>query len=408
MSSKIHKKSYSSADSSSYDTISSRKLVALPVSKSVVIRTPFEGDDLLVRTGTIGDGSCFYHSVLHAYSKNYASKNSFQKVKEVKTLREELANKLSIKKWKKIGGGNVAKVAFLENLHNILKDFYAFVSKREKRVTNHMTEVVVDKLIDNNTKKFDIYNMISELIPLDTGFEQNILPKVSETPFDKIEKILVVETIRYLRRKEEIQRIDKKKSDYFTKMTFDMVNVIGEEAMNSAYIEYINNIKCLNMDVDSSMIEIISDMLDRDIYIIDSKNKLPYNNVSNKTIKRRTSIILLWVGDNHYEIIGRMIPGNIIEREFSANDPIINKLYTFLFKPDTIRYKYPELWKYLPSEYKHNNSGSSSSSSEGSEGSEGSDNSDDGEDAEDDVRSNASDGSDDGEDDVRSDTQQLP
>ena len=48
------------------------KLKILPVDKTVVFWSPIEGDDVLIRTGTIPDGSCFFHSLLHAYSKEYA------------------------------------------------------------------------------------------------------------------------------------------------------------------------------------------------------------------------------------------------------------------------------------------------------------------------------------------------
>ena len=47
-------------------------LQLLPVNKTVVFYSPVEGKDVLVRTGTIGEGSCFYHALLHAYSLEYA------------------------------------------------------------------------------------------------------------------------------------------------------------------------------------------------------------------------------------------------------------------------------------------------------------------------------------------------
>jgi len=37
------------------------KLKILPVNKTVVFNSPIEGDDVLVRTGTVSEGSSFFH-----------------------------------------------------------------------------------------------------------------------------------------------------------------------------------------------------------------------------------------------------------------------------------------------------------------------------------------------------------
>ena len=62
-------------------------LTILPVNKTVVFYSPIEGKDVLVRTGTVTEGSCFFHALLHAYSKNYVSMNNGGRVKFVKKLR---------------------------------------------------------------------------------------------------------------------------------------------------------------------------------------------------------------------------------------------------------------------------------------------------------------------------------
>ena len=62
-------------------------LPLIPVNKTVVFYSPIEGKNVLVRTGTIGDGSCFFHALLHSYSNDYRSmnqegrKNFCQKIK---------------------------------------------------------------------------------------------------------------------------------------------------------------------------------------------------------------------------------------------------------------------------------------------------------------------------------------
>ena len=56
----------------------------LSVNKTVVFRTLLQGDDKMVRTGTIGDGSCAFHAFLHAFSPEYVSNNSKNRAKIVK------------------------------------------------------------------------------------------------------------------------------------------------------------------------------------------------------------------------------------------------------------------------------------------------------------------------------------
>ena len=94
----------------------------LPVNKSVVFNSPLEGDDVLVRTGTIAEGSCFLHSLLHAYSKEYISLNIKGRMEFVRRFRASLASKIDREDWEKMGGGIIAKVPFQENVLIIFEE----------------------------------------------------------------------------------------------------------------------------------------------------------------------------------------------------------------------------------------------------------------------------------------------
>jgi hypothetical protein len=57
----------------------------LSVNKTVVFTSPLEdSDEVLVRTGTISQGSSFFHAVLHAYSKEYINMNKTERMNYVK------------------------------------------------------------------------------------------------------------------------------------------------------------------------------------------------------------------------------------------------------------------------------------------------------------------------------------
>ena len=68
------------------------------------------------------------------------------------------------------------------------------------------------------------------------------------------------------------------------------------------------------------------------------------------------SIVILWVSRNHYEILGRLLPNNVIQREFKPDDPFIKKMYTFLVHPEQITNNYPELEPFIPKDYRLNRS----------------------------------------------------
>lgn len=76
------------------------RLSILPVNKTVVFYSPIEGRDVLVRTGTIGEGSCLFHSILHSYSKEYILLDKKGRIKLVSKLRKNLSEKLDKKDGK--------------------------------------------------------------------------------------------------------------------------------------------------------------------------------------------------------------------------------------------------------------------------------------------------------------------
>ena len=71
----------------------------LPVNKTVVFYSPLEGKDVLVRTGTISEGSCFFHAILHSYSNNYVTMNIEGRMKFVKRLRQSISQKVDKLNW---------------------------------------------------------------------------------------------------------------------------------------------------------------------------------------------------------------------------------------------------------------------------------------------------------------------
>ena len=86
----------------------------LPVNKNTIFATSIS-DETLIRTGTIGDGSCAYHSMLHAFSKDYTKMDIDNRQKFVKKIRSNISNEITKEKWLEINNGILANLLFQQN-----------------------------------------------------------------------------------------------------------------------------------------------------------------------------------------------------------------------------------------------------------------------------------------------------
>ena len=183
------------------------ELDILPPNKTVVFYSPIEEDkDVLVRTGTIAEGSCFYHSLLHAYSNDYVSMNIGGRKKFVQRLRASLARKVDKQRWESLSQGLIAKIPFQELVNSTLSDFYKFIKKSEKGRKGNTRAVrqVIRNVIKNVEKDINIYKLITDMIPFKEGFEQTILPntyeKCNESGLEECKQTLIQYSVKYYKK----------------------------------------------------------------------------------------------------------------------------------------------------------------------------------------------------------------
>jgi len=330
-------------------------LKILEVNKTVVFYSPLEKSNALVRTGTIGDGSCFFHSMLHAYSRDYAGMNNEDRVKFVHSLRASMAGRVDKESWQDIGGGLIAKIPFQEKVNNILLNFYRFVNNDDS-VRGRSIRKVVKTLIGEDIEKLELYELLVELIPLECGFEQNILPKAykksEEGKIDLCKTEIVNHSLKYLENVYSLRGVEQEKVEYLKDTLSNFVNVIVNEAEDISFKEYVSGLKNISEEVDSYTIGLISDRFNRDVYFIDGNTRMPYRTGDTANLKNRKSLIVIWIDQCHYEIVGRLLPGNRIQREFNYGDPLIKKINMILCNPEYVSQSYPELVSYLPKEYR--------------------------------------------------------
>lgn len=326
------------------------KLKILPVNKTVVFYSPIEGKDVLVRTGTIAEGSCFFHAILHSYSKEYSMMNKKERMKLVLKLRAGLSGKIDKKSWETMGDGNIAKIPFQENILEILTSFYNFLKNQKNHIRGRNTRRIYKNLIGSDKEKLEVYQIIYEIIPL-TTFEKFILPKAykNTTNFSNYSQVINAEIDSYISKNGILNGVNSKQTKFIISAISNLINLLCKEAYDSAFKNYVKGLENIGAYADNYTINFIADRFDRDIYFLDSNTRVPYNKCdTTDTLKGRKSIIIIWINKDHYEIVGRLLPGNRVQREFDSDDPLIQKLKMFLLEPEKIQKYYPELKDYIP------------------------------------------------------------
>lgn len=225
-------------------------------------------DDKLVRTGTVGDGSCMFHSILRAIAGfEYASLTDTQKRKVVKDIREKLSEKIKIERWSSLGRGELAIFLCSEKINNLIEKKYPELYESFLQISEKNIDDLIEKISTLSEKNIEI--------------------------------------------RSELYKI---KVDTFEKYREDLKNCktwVGEEYNSINAIEYL------------------SDVLDIDIYIIRDKTRRPYSSDCKVRYKNRDSVIVLWVGDSHYECVGRL-KDKKVERVFKPDDELIKTIQSII------------------------------------------------------------------------------
>ena len=313
-----------------------------------------EDDHSYVVEGLVVE-NCFFHALLHAYSKEYASMDIKGRLKFVQKLRASIARKVDKERWENLSNGLIAKIPFQENVNTLLSDFYRYVARGKSGRTKSVRKVIRN-VIDDEKQDIGAYKLITEMIPIDTGFEKTILPsaydKCAEEVISKCKTTVVQFAVNYyIKEFKKLEgQLEPERVDFYIGKLEKLVQEIVDEAENSAYTEYIESLRDSSMEVDSYTIGLISDKFNRDIYFIDARTRMPYRDTGKENIKKRKSIIVMWTGGCHYEIVGRLLHGNKIKREFDHKDPLIKCVYTYLYRPRRVPDEYPNLTSFLPKE----------------------------------------------------------
>jgi len=208
----------------------------------------------------------------------------------------------------------------------------------------------------------EVFQIIRELLPRES-FEQGkdailvVTAKECEGKLlDECKDIIRTYTLTYFHAVLEIHEIDKERQELLMRKLNELMIKLLDKAENKAFEDFRENLSRCDEWVGQELFGYLSDVFKRDIYFIDSETRMPYIMGGCDDYQHRKSIVVLWLNQGHYEIVGRREKaakgGYVIQREFEPNDSLIQKIYTLLCEPNEIPAKFPDMISFLPKEVK--------------------------------------------------------
>jgi hypothetical protein len=296
-------------------------LKILEPNKTVVFYSPIEGEDVLVRTGTVKDKCNFLHAVLHSYSSDYVNMEKRDRIKFVKQLRASMGGLIDINNWK--NNYMLSQKIYLLNLEHLYQELYFWLENPNLSPVDDLSEIV-----GPISKRLDLYILLTKLIPMDTMINKiifEITENSSNNSANSLSKIILKNIIGEFLEHPKIKKAKKEKIEYLTKKLESLANKISHKAQTMGFQKYISELENDSEKLNDFSYEFAQNRFNRNIVII-GEDRLPIKVYREPTKKKRKTILVLKLTEDHYEIIGRLLPDNYIQREFDFNDQLLENI----------------------------------------------------------------------------------
>jgi hypothetical protein len=333
--------------------MSNMDLEMLEVDKNAFLKSRL--DPNLVRTGTVAEGSCFFHSVMKGmnvkYSKNDDGSVTTKKEKKemAKKLREKVSESVTLEVYLSLYDGVLAKLEFSENVHKILNEFYNFVENTEEFIKDSPHKKFITMVIQNN---LCFYKILVKLVNYDQ------MDKIHSGVFDTCNvidcgKSWTAAIVNYIKDDSDLE---EKTIDEIIARVDQLVTLICDTSIGIAHKNYKKKLADCSAWADNSMFKLVSDYLDIDIYILTEESGLPYlipGSCDNMTSGKRDAVIVGSLGESHFESIGfrtesSSVGRGKIMRVFHPNHPLIKKMRAIYCDPGMVIREYPDFVDLIP------------------------------------------------------------
>lgn len=314
--------------------IVTNSLKVLPSDKTVVFYSPIEGDDIMVRTGMIEDKCNFLHAILYSYSSDYTNMEDKEKKRFVKRLRASMAGVIDKNNWRK--NPLLCHSLFCNILNGVLEDVYNYIENSSDEF-NYPKEVEALSKLVLTKDRIKVYSLISKFIPLKVllNITENIEENSRDLAIKPLKKVILDNISDLLLSHSTVSKAKKEKKEYLNKKLKVLYQTIFKIVEEVAFNKYIKELEKQSEIVDEFCMDYATEKFDRNIYFI-NKDRLPDTTFQKYNKYNRKCIVVLRLDENHYEILGKLLPDNYVQREFDFDDPIIKNIKSYSQKSTTI------------------------------------------------------------------------
>ena len=313
-------------------------LTKLIFNKTIVFNTPIECDNVpLVRTGGIESNEneplfSLINCLLHANIKKYGSMKDEERKTKIQKIKQDV--------YEKIKNGDVKKniELFLNNFKENLTNFNIYLNSNHYYATEFASDVnksLNEKLLRNgNIEQIDLYKLLYEIVTIDSFkkiLKNTELKWGDECCILSFKKIFLKEMLRFLSYQDFFDDLEKNKTDFITKTLMLMVNTIIDISFSSVSTEGKDNFITNNLDF--SKINILSEYFDCNIIFVDSEDRIPFliGNQQDVSDKKKYTLVFSFE-QKHFEIIGKLLTDDRIQRNFMPYEEIVKKIKFYLKK----------------------------------------------------------------------------
>jgi len=318
--------------------MNTKMMILQPMShKKIEYKVPIR-NHILIRTGTIGDGSCFFHSLLTSISNTYRTADNSQKIIYNQRLRRKLSQQFTEYEWIEFDG---MECLLQSQIHQDITQIWKhpnisnhFIDKAYLQYAIHMISQIPYTIIDNQIlpRAFDIASKHKHKMSTSSDYVQYIYKYITQyvriyMSDDKIPAN--TETLRDLETVHDPHVIHRNKNNYsYTykhKRTFQtLIRGILDRANKVVFDQFKNQLSSINSWANDFYIKYASKILNINILLLENDTLYKMAYTIDKTKK---CVLLYYFEDAHFESVGLYNKKTKnIERSFDYSHPIIQSI----------------------------------------------------------------------------------